>query len=93
MATEIKLPDQLEGVDGITVTRWLVNEGDTVQTGDILLEVATDKVDTEIPSPLAGSILQINYRDGETMPADPILAIIGAAGETAAPAAPAPARW
>lgn len=91
MATEIKLPDQLEGVDGITVTRWLVKEGDTVQTGDILLEVATDKVDTEIPSPLAGSILQINYRDGETMPADPILAIIGAAGETAAPAAPAPA--
>ncbi len=82
MATEIKLPDQLEGVDGITVTRWLVKEGDTVQAGDALLEVATDKVDTEVPSPVAGSILQINYRDGETMPADPVLALIGAAGET-----------
>ena len=92
MATEIKLPDQLEGVDGITVTRWLVKEGDTVQAGDALLEVATDKVDTEVPSPIAGSILKINYRDGETMPADPVLAIIGAAGETvAAAAAPAPA--
>ncbi len=94
MATEIKLPDQLEGVDGITVTRWLVKEGDTVQAGDALLEVATDKVDTEVPSPIAGSILKINYRDGETMPADPVLAVIGAAGETvtaAAPTAPAAA--
>jgi 2-oxoglutarate dehydrogenase E2 component (dihydrolipoamide succinyltransferase) len=91
MPTEIKLPDQLEGVDGITVTRWLVKQGDTVQAGDILLEVATDKVDTEVSAPLAGSILQINYRDGETMPADPVLALIGAAGETVTPAAPATA--
>lgn len=91
MPTEIKLPDQLEGVDGITVTRWLVKEGDTVQAGDILLEVATDKVDTEVPAPLAGSILQINYRDGETMPADPVLALIGAASETLAPPASTPA--
>ncbi len=91
MATEIKLPDQLEGVDGITVTRWRVKEGDSVQVGDILLEVATDKVDTEVPSPVAGSILQINYRDGETMPADPTLAIVGAVGETVASPAAAPA--
>ena len=53
MATDVKLPDLGEGVEDATISRWLVKEGDEVKQGDILLEVATDKVDTEVPSPAA----------------------------------------
>lgn len=93
MATELRFPDQLSGVDGIIVTRWLVKVGDTIKPGDVLLEVATDKVDTEVPATVGGVILQLNFSDGELLPADPVLGLVGEAGETvAAPtSAPAPA--
>lgn len=92
MATELRFPDQLSGVDGIIVTRWLVKVGDTIKPGDVLLEVATDKVDTEVPATVGGVILQLNFSDGELLPADPVLGLVGQAGETvtAATSAPAP---
>lgn len=94
MATELRFPDQLSGVDGIIVTRWMVKVGDTIKPGDVLLEVATDKVDTEVPASVGGTILKLNYSDGELLPADPVLGLVGEAGESAtapptAPAAPA----
>ena len=85
MATEIKLPDQLEGVDGITVTRWLVKEGDTVQAGDALLEVATDKVDTEVTAPAAGTVLRLLVGEGETVRVGTPIAVLGAPGEAVEP--------
>lgn len=89
MATELRFPENLAGVDGIVVTRWLVKVGETVQPGDILLEAATDKVDTEVPATVGGVILQLNYGDGEILPADPVLGLVGAPDESLA--APAPA--
>ena len=60
MATELRFPDQLSGVDGIIVTRWLVKVGDTIKPGDVLLEVATDKVTTRVPAAVGGTIHKPN---------------------------------
>ena len=57
MATNVKLPDMGEGIDDVTINRWLVEEGDTIEEGAMLVEVATDKVDTEVPPPAGGTIL------------------------------------
>jgi 2-oxoglutarate dehydrogenase E2 component (dihydrolipoamide succinyltransferase) len=83
MATEVKLPDLGEGVEEASISRWLVKEGDTVKAGDPILEVATDKVDTEMPAPVSGKILKINVRENEIATANSVLAIIGAEGESA----------
>lgn len=83
MATEVKLPDLGEGVEEASISRWLVKEGDTVQAGDPILEVATDKVDTEMPAPVSGKILQIKVRENEIATAHSVLALIGAEGESA----------
>ena len=90
MATEVKLPDLGEGVEEASISRWLVKEGDTVQAGDPILEVATDKVDTEMPSPVSGKILKIRVRENEIATAGSVLVIIGADGESAETAAEAP---
>jgi 2-oxoisovalerate dehydrogenase E2 component (dihydrolipoyl transacylase) len=91
MATEVKLPDLGEGVADATVSRWLVKEGDQVKAGDVILEVATDKVDTEVNAPVDGKVLKISAREGEIVALDRVLAILGADGENAdaQPAQPA----
>jgi 2-oxoglutarate dehydrogenase E2 component (dihydrolipoamide succinyltransferase) len=92
-ATSITLPALGESVTEGTVTRWLKQVGDAVAVDEPLLEVSTDKVDTEIPSPVAGTLLEIKVSEDETVEVGAELAVIGAAGEApaAAPAAPAPA--
>lgn len=82
MATEVKLPDLGEGVEEASISRWLVKEGDEVQAGDPILEVATDKVDTEMPAPVSGKILKINVGENEIATLDSVLAVIGADGES-----------
>jgi 2-oxoglutarate dehydrogenase E2 component (dihydrolipoamide succinyltransferase) len=82
MATEIKLPDLGEGVEDATISRWLVKEGDTVDAGDSLLEIATDKVDTEVPSPVGGTVLKIQFGEGALVPAGAVIALLGEAGES-----------
>jgi pyruvate/2-oxoglutarate dehydrogenase complex dihydrolipoamide acyltransferase (E2) component len=81
MATEVKLPDAGEGIEDVTIIRWLVQEGDTIEEGASLLEVATDKVDTEVPSPASGTVLKLNYGAGELVSVDAVIAVIGEAGE------------
>ena len=81
MATELKLPDELEGVEGVTINRWLAKAGEKVKTGDPLLEVATEKVDTQIQSPADGTVLQVNFKEGEIVPAGAVLALIGSPDE------------
>ena len=74
-----------------TVTRWLKNVGDSVAVDEALLEVSTDKVDTEIPSPVAGTLISIDVAVDSTVPVGARLAVIGGAGAAAAPvAAPTP---
>ena len=92
--TVITMPALGESVSEGTVTRWLKGVGDTIAVDEALLEVSTDKVDTEIPSPVAGTILAIDVPVDTTVPVGARLALIGAAGgavaPTPAPAAPAP---
>ena len=67
MATEVTLPALGESVTEGTVTRWLKSVGDEVAVDEPLLEVSTDKVDTEIPSPVAGTLLEIKAEEDETV--------------------------
>ena len=89
--TIITMPALGESVSEGTVTRWLKNVGDSVAVDEALLEVSTDKVDTEIPSPVAGTLIAIDVAVDSTVPVGARLAVIGTAGATPAPAAPAPA--
>jgi len=86
--TIITMPALGESVTEGTVTRWLKNVGDSVAVDEALLEVSTDKVDTEIPSPVAGTIISIDVAVDSTVPVGARLAVIGGAGAVAAPAAP-----
>lgn len=77
MTTELKLPDLGGDVTDVTITRWRVPEGASVQAGDILLEVATDKVDTEVPAPIGGTLLKRLVSEGELVPVSTVLGMIG----------------
>jgi len=92
MSVSVTMPMLGESVTEGTVTRWLKQVGDTVAVDEPLLEVSTDKVDTEIPSPVAGVLLSIAAPEDAVVPVGGELGVIGAADESAtAPAAPAPA--
>jgi len=82
MATEVNLPALGESVTEGTVTRWLKQVGDTVAVDEPLLEVSTDKVDTEIPSPIAGTLLEIKANEDDTVEVGAVLAVIGDEGES-----------
>ena len=81
MATSVNLPALGESVTEGTVTRWLKQPGDTVAVDEPLLEVSTDKVDTEIPSPVAGTLLEIKAQEDETVEVGAELCTIGDEGE------------
>ncbi|MFC6062273.1 2-oxoglutarate dehydrogenase, E2 component, dihydrolipoamide succinyltransferase [Streptomyces ochraceiscleroticus] len=93
--TDVVLPALGESVTEGTVTRWLKEVGESVEADEPLLEVSTDKVDTEIPAPASGTLLEIVVGEDETAEVGAKLAVIGAAGAAPAaapaPAAPAPA--
>ena len=92
MAVNVTMPQLGESVSEGTITRWLKNVGDTVSADEPLLEVSTDKVDTEIPSPASGVLLSIAAGEDDTVLVGAVLAVIGEASESAgAPAAPVPA--
>lgn len=86
---EVTLPALGESVTEGTVTRWLKSIGDAVEVDEPLLEVSTDKVDTEIPSPVAGTLQEIRVAEDETAEVGSVLAVIGS-GAAAPAAAPAP---
>jgi len=91
MSESVTLPALGESVTEGTVTRWLKKVGDRVEVDEPLLEVSTDKVDTEIPSPVAGVIEQIMVQEDETVEVGAVLVTIGDGGGAPAEAAPAPA--
>ncbi len=93
---DITLPQLGETVTEGTITRWFKKVGDTVAADEPLFEVSTDKVDTEVPSPVAGTLTEIRVNEGDTVPVGTVIAVVGAANAAAAPApvvqpAPAPA--
>src|SRR5215212_9018686 len=83
--TAVKMPALGESVTEGTVTRWLKQVGDTIEVDEPLLEVSTDKVDTEIPSPVAGTVLEIRVAEDENADVGADLAIIGTPSSSSAP--------
>jgi 2-oxoglutarate dehydrogenase E2 component (dihydrolipoamide succinyltransferase) len=89
---EVLLPKMGESVAEATITSWLKSVGDTIEEDEPIVEIATDKVDSEVPSPASGVIKEILFEEGDVVPVGAVFAIIGGEGEVAAPAAaPAPA--
>ena len=91
MSTEVVMPQMGESITEGTITKWLKKVGDTVQRDEPLFEISTDKVDAEIPSPAAGTLLEIKTEEGATVGINTIVAVIGEAGSGAAKPAATPA--
>src|SRR3990172_4395078 len=95
MSLTVSMPQLGETVTEGTILLWNKKQGDTIREDEVLLEISTDKVDTEVPSPASGTILQILVPEGTTVAVGTPLVIIGEPGEVggapAAPAAPAAA--
>ncbi|HEV3058860.1 MAG TPA: biotin/lipoyl-containing protein, partial [Vicinamibacterales bacterium] len=88
--TDVVMPQMGESIAEGTIVRWIKKVGDQVDRDEPLFEISTDKVDAEIPSPAAGVVSEIRVKEGETVPVNSVVAVIGAAGEAvAAPTAPA----
>src|SRR5437899_6446420 len=88
-AVDVVMPQMGVSVSEGTITRWAKQVGDTVEADETLLEISTDKVDTEVPSPAAGVVSEILVQEGETVEVGTVLARIG--GPPASPVASEPA--
>jgi len=93
MATEVIMPQMGESIAEGTITKWLKKVGDPIKRDEPIFEISTDKVDAEIPSPVAGTLIEIKVGEGQTVPINTVVAVVGEAGEKAAeaPAAAPPA--
>jgi len=89
MSTEVVMPQMGESIAEGTITRWLKKVGERVERDEPLFEISTDKVDAEIPSPAAGTLIEVKFQEGETVEVNKVVALIGEEGERAAAAAPA----
>src|SRR4051794_16628368 len=90
-AVDVVMPQMGVSVSEGTITKWNKQVGDTIEADETLLEISTDKVDTEVPSPAAGVVTEILVQEGETVEVGTVLARIGGEGSAAAPAPEAPA--
>ncbi|MCB0337533.1 MAG: E3 binding domain-containing protein, partial [Bdellovibrionales bacterium] len=90
---DMLMPQMGESIAEATISKWLKNVGDTVTKDEIILEISTDKVDSEIPAPESGVITEILYQEGDVVPVKEKIAVIEAGGAAASPkpaATPAP---
>ena len=92
MASDVLMPQMGESIAEGTIVRWIKKVGDTVDRDEPLFEISTDKVDAEIPSPTAGVVLEIHVKEGETVPVNSVVALIGQAGEATAGRADSPGK-
>jgi pyruvate dehydrogenase E2 component (dihydrolipoamide acetyltransferase) len=84
MPTDVVMPQMGESIAEGTIVRWIKKVGDKVDRDEPLFEISTDKVDAEIPAPAAGVVTEIRHKEGETVPVNTVVAIIGQASEAAA---------
>ena len=89
-ATEVVMPQMGESITEGTVSKWLKAVGDTIEKDEPLLEISTDKVDAEVPSPVGGKLLSINVEEGQTVEVGSVLALVGAEGSAPAAASAQP---
>ena len=87
---DITLPQLGETVTEGTITRWFKKVGDPVKVDEPLFEVSTDKVDTEVPAPISGVLLEIRAQEGDTVPVGAIIAVVGAVDAAAPAPSPTP---
>jgi pyruvate dehydrogenase E2 component (dihydrolipoamide acetyltransferase) len=80
MATDIVMPQMGESIAEGTITKWLKNVGDHVERDEPLFEISTDKVDAEIPSPAAGTLTEIKFKEGDTVEVNTVVAVLDGAG-------------
>src|ERR1700752_1184557 len=80
MPTPVVMPQMGESIAEGTIVRWIKKVGDSVDRDEPLFEISTDKVDAEIPSPAAGVLTEIKVNEGETVPVDSVVAVIGEPG-------------
>ena len=93
MATEIIMPQMGESIAEGTITKWLKKVGDSVKRDEPIFEISTDKVDAEIPAPVAGTLVEIRVPEGATVPINTVVGVLGEAGEAvASPPAAKPAE-
>src|SRR5438132_14212893 len=90
MATDVVMPQMGESIAEGTIVRWIKKVGEKVDRDEPLFEISTDKVDAEIPAPAAGVVTEIRHKEGETVPVNTIVTVIGQATEAPAPSAAAP---
>ena len=81
MEIELKMPKMGESITEGTIINWLINEGDAFDEGDILLEVATDKVDNEVPAPVSGVLIKTLFQAKDVVPVGEVIAVLEASGE------------
>ncbi|MDQ5857721.1 MAG: 2-oxoglutarate dehydrogenase, partial [Acidobacteriota bacterium] len=85
MPSEVIMPQMGESIAEGTITKWLKKVGEPVKRDEPIFEISTDKVDAEIPAPVAGTLLEIRVQEGQTVPINTVVALIGEAGEATAP--------
>src|SRR5438105_539946 len=88
MATEVVMPQMGESIAEGTITRWLKKVGERVERDEPLFEISTDKVDAEIPSPAAGTLQEVRFKEGDTVEVNTVVAVIGEGASAAPEAAP-----
>lgn len=91
MSIEVVMPKMGESIQEGTILRWVKNVGDVVERDDVLLEISTDKVDTEVPSPASGKIIEIRAAEGDVVEVGRVIAILSADASAAVVSTPAPA--
>src|SRR5215204_887807 len=88
MSTEVVMPQMGESIAEGTITKWLKQPGERVERDEPLFEISTDKVDAEIPSPAAGTLTEVRFKEGDTVEVNTVVALLDGDGASAA-AAPA----
>ncbi|HTG86386.1 MAG TPA: biotin/lipoyl-containing protein [Pyrinomonadaceae bacterium] len=94
MSTEVVMPQMGESIAEGTITKWLKNVGEHVDRDEPLFEISTDKVDAEIPSPAAGTLTEVRFKEGDTVEVNTVVAVLdgnqSGAATSVVEAAPAP---
>src|SRR5688500_9075925 len=92
MSVDVVMPQMGESITEGTVSKWLKAVGDKIEKDEAILEISTDKVDAEVPSPSAGTLLEIRHQEGETVEVGTVLAVNGASDEVPSPMSQAPSH-